>query len=87
MANYVYHIWKQYETTTNKEEMTADRKTHKCRSDCKRNDDFMAEVNAMINEDPMGQLAKKFNVGKVTIHRAMHDDLGYQSFFSEDASC
>lgn len=81
--SYVYHIRKEYETATNKEEITADRKTHKRRSDCKRNDDFMAEVKATIDEDPsksMGQLAKEFNVGKATIHRTVHDDLGYRSF-------
>ena len=43
----------------------------------------MAEVKATIDEDPsksMSQLAKEFNVGKATIHRAVHNDLGYQSF-------
>ena len=70
--------------------MTADRKTHKRRSDCKMNDDFIAEVKATIDEDPsksMGQLVKEFNVGKATIHMAVQDDLGYQFLFSEDATC
>ena len=81
--SFVYNIRKDYESSTDKENVTAERKTHKRRSDSRRNEEFLAEVKTTINEDPgksMRHLAEEMNVGRSTIHRSVHEDLGYKSF-------
>ena len=81
--SFVYNIRKDFETAEDKDDVTAERKPHKRRSDSKRSEEFLADMKATIDEDPsktMGQLAKEMHVGKSTIHRAVHEDLCYQSF-------
>ena len=76
--SFVYNIRKEFETASDKNVLTAERKIHS-----KRSEEFMFEVKATIDEDPsksVRQLAKEMNVRKSTIHRAVHEDLGYQSF-------
>ena len=58
------------ETAQDKDDVTAERKPHKRRSDSKRSKEFLADMRATIDEVPiktMGQLAKEMHVGKSTI--------------------
>lgn len=81
--SFVYNIRKDYEAAPDKDQVTAERKPHKRRSDSKRSEDFLEELKTNIAEDPgqsMRHLAQKMDVASSTIHRSVHQDLGFQSF-------
>lgn len=79
----VYDIAKKFGESDNQEEVTADRKRHRKRSDCKRNEEFCRELKDNIDRNPgrsMNDLAKKMRVARSTISLAVNKDLQYKSF-------
>ncbi len=74
----VYDIIKRY-----KEEGLVDRKEHNPRSDKKRTPTFIANLNRSIKSNPgtpITELARRRNVSRTTISKAITLDLGYRSY-------
>lgn len=79
----VYEIAKRYNETIDKEKCSANRKCHRRRSDCKRNDDFLEILKEKVNEDggqKMSKLAKEMEVSRSTVSVAINHDLCYKSY-------
>ena len=74
---------KVFDEADDKEDVSGERKSHSCRSDSRRNDEFLSTLEETISDDPsksMGALAREMGVAKSIIHKAVHEDLGYVSY-------
>lgn len=63
--------------------VTAHRKQHSRRSDTLRTPAFVAQLQALVDEDPgksVRSLAKELGVSEGTIRNAVHEDLRYNSY-------
>jgi len=64
-------------------EAVAARKEHARRSDTKRDEDFVAQVQEMVNNDPgqsMRALARELNISEKTVRVCMMEDIRYKSY-------
>ena len=74
--SFVYSIKKEYLEADDTEEVTADRKAHRCRPNAKRKEEFIASLQEKINDGPgqsMSKLALKMGVSNSTIQKSVHE--------------
>jgi len=79
----VYEITKAFREAEDKDTVTSDRASHWKRSDRKRTLPFLEDLTEKINSNlgqSMNDLAKKSNVSKSTISRAVSKDLRMTSY-------
>ena len=79
----VYRTKRNYAESEDPQEFCPSRKKHCLRSDAKRNEEFIAEVEKKVNDNPgksMRALAKEMGVHHKTISKVVKGDLGLKSF-------
>ena len=79
----VYELAKAYESATEKEIFTPERKAHKKRADTIRTPEFVQGVAKVVKEDPsksMGKIAAEVGASRRTVERVVKDDLNLKSY-------